>query len=70
MLITSRTGCKCSRAPEGGLEVVVDEWFSAGTSPGKWGQGLPGIKHTAKVVSRIREVNFPPHKALRLKWIR
>lgn len=48
----------------------MDEWLSADTSPGKWGQGLPGIKHTGNVVCRIREVNFPSHKALRLKWIR
>lgn len=34
------------------------------------GQGLPGNKPTGRVVSRIREVNLPPYKALRLKWIR
>lgn len=48
----------------------MDEWRSTDTSPGKWGQGLPGIKQTGKVVSRIREVDFPPRKALRLKGIR
>lgn len=57
------------RSPEQGLEVIAGKcklfWHAD-----HQGQGLPGNERTGKVVSRIREVNLPPYKALRLKWIR
>lgn len=37
---------------------------------GSMGKGCRGMLSTQKAMSRDGEVNLPPYKALRLKWIR